>query len=234
MNATALLILAAAVVTPKPVVTDWANPPFDIVAGNVDLTVGQDMSLVSARYIFKYVEAEDADHAARVFIHYPFYAPADSADWQDAANTADLKLEVKGQTLRPIAGSRIDYSSLTEFPIVDNAQVFVATFEVPRSMARVRFEGTISHVQSNFHYRGDTVSLFTPWLPRVEKKPHLFHDGDRDFTVTVHAMSGLACRLISPNAKVIENSPAEIVVVSEHRQSVAVAVQPAPAAPKAP
>jgi hypothetical protein len=230
MRAIAFLFLAvAAVAAPDPVVTDWANPPFTLVAAQVDLTVGQDLTLVSGRYTFQYVEAEDVNHDAHVFIHYPFYASAGTSDWREAVSAADLKLEAGGQTLKPIEASRMEYAALTDFPLVDDAQVFVATFEVPRSIARVRFGATISQVQSNFHYHGDIVAVFTPWLPKIQAHPSLFRPAGHDFTVTVHAMSGYVCHLLTPNATVLENTAGRIAVVSEHRQTVAVAVQAAPA-----
>ncbi|HVU17765.1 MAG TPA: hypothetical protein VHD32_12635 [Candidatus Didemnitutus sp.] len=200
--------------------------PFKIVAEKVDLTVGKDLTLVSDRCTLKYVESEDPGHMGMVWIRYPIYADSDFADSDEAARAEDLKLQIGPNTYPPASGGHVEYAVLSDFPIVEGARVFFVTFAIPRDAARLRFDAVITHLQPNFHYRGATVALYTPWLPRQESRGITFGAAEPPFTVTLHAGSGLGLKLLSSAEKALVNTTSAVSVVAEHRQTVAVEVAP--------
>jgi hypothetical protein len=213
---------------------DWANPPLAVAASRVELTVGRELTLVSDRSMLQYVERDDAGHSSRLIVHYPLYVEKGLRDWRDAATAADIKLQVGEQTLRPVDGDLVSPEFLSEFPIPEDAGVAVLSFEIPRSLAKLRFEVVISHVQPNFHYRGALLAAYTPWLPKMIKTQKVYGFANEDFSVAFRPLSGIKFRKFTAHPKVVADTPAEFSVVPEHRKTIAVEILPEDAPPAQP
>jgi hypothetical protein len=219
--------LSANPIVVSPPANDWANPPLAIVAENVNLTVGRDLTMVSGQYMFQYVEKDDVGHLARIFIHYPLYVEKGLRDWQEVATASDIKLQVGPQTFLPTSGGLISADYLSDFPIPEDAAVAFLTFEIPRDVAKWRFEVTITHVQPNFHYRGALLAAYTPWLPKIIKTQKVYNFTDQDFSVAIKALEGISIKRYTANAQVVPETAGAVVVAPEHRKTIAVEILPA-------
>lgn len=223
-----LILTASLGAEPVPMVAEGG--PLAVVQHKVEVSVGREMSMVSERYMLQYVERDDTDSQQRLRFQYPLYVEKGLRNTRgDILDSSSIHLEVGGQALAPIEAQLVAPESLSDYPVPEDAAVAQLTFAIPRELARLRFEVTITHLQPNFHYRGAWLAAFTPWYPKAIRIPQPLTPDEVDFSVTFKALSGVTLKKFSALGRILQENPGELSVVSEHRQTVAVEVVPTPA-----
>jgi len=201
---------------------DWENPPLYIASESVELIVGQELTVVSGRFVYQYVKADDTEHLPQVYFHYPVYVKSDVTDGRAIEEAAGFVLLIGDQPLRPVSGSIVRADALSNYPVPEDAAVGFLTFAVPRVLAEQGFEATVRYVQPNFRYRGGRMALHTPWLPRSMRQHPFLNLPDNVYGLRVTAGKDVALQRIPTDAPVLGESAAEITAVPEHRKTVAV------------
>jgi hypothetical protein len=192
---------------------DWTNPPLYIVSEQVELIVGRDLTVVSGRYVFEYVEKEDLERLPRVCVHYPLYVKGDVADWREVQSRTNFDFKIGSYSFAPTSGSIVRTESLSDYPLPEDAAVAFLTFEIPRKLAEQGFEVTIRFTQPNFRYNGGRLSIHTPWLPKSMQRHPYFTLADNTFDLRLAASQGVTIHRIPTDGQVISESPTELVVV---------------------
>ncbi len=204
--------------------------PLAVVQHKVEVSVGREMSMVSQRYMLQYVARDDTDPQQRLRFVYPLYVEKGLRNTrEDILDASSVHLEIGGQALAPIEAQLVAPESLSNYPVPEDAAVAQLTFAIPRDLARLRFEVTITHLQPNFHYKGAWLAAFTPWYPKSIRSLQPFAPDEVDFSVTLKALSGVSLKKYSALGRILKNTPTELSVVSEHRQTVAAEIVATPA-----
>jgi hypothetical protein len=219
---------ATVMAEPVPMVAEGG--PLTVVQHKVEVSVGREMSMVSERYMLQYVERDDTDPQQRLRFIYPLYVEKGLRNnREDILAASVVALEVGGQSLAPIDAQLVVPEALSDYPVPEDAAVAQLTFAIPRDLARLRFEVTITHLQPNFHYKGVWLAAFTPWYPKAIHIPQPLAPDEVDFSVTLKALAGVSLKKFSAVGRILRETPTELSVASEHRQTVAVEIGAAPA-----
>ena len=225
-----LACLAGAPVLPAaPIAVAPAGTPLIVVAAKVELTIGREMAMVSGRYMYQYVEKDDDDHQSRLLLQYPVYLEKGLKSLEDMISASSIRLQLGDQTFYPTAGDYLAPEVLSDYPAPEDAAVAMLTFEIPRASARLRFEVTITHLSPNFHSHGALLAAYTPWLPRSYEYRNAYGLQDHDFEVSLRAIEGFALQPFPTKARVLQETPTELVVFPEHRKTIAAEVVAVPA-----
>lgn len=205
-----------------PIAGDWINPPLALVSQQVELTVGRELTMVASTSVYQYVARDDFDHRARLYIHYPLYVETGLKDWREIVTSSEIKLEIGAVAYAPTTGGFFAADVISDFPVPEDAAVAYLVFEIPRELATRRFEARITHLQPNFHHRGALLAAYTPWLPKFVDFVKLLRPDEHNFEVSVRAMSDVTFRRYTAQGTVLRETPATLVVIPEHRKTIAV------------
>jgi len=218
----ALLLAVGVALSPRLIAGDWENPPLYVVSEKVELIVGQELTVVSGRFVFQYVKADDTERLPQVYFHFPVYVKRDITDWRVAQDAAGFELQIGGRVFRPVSGSLVAAESISSYPVPEDAAVVFLTFAVPRSLAEPGFEAIVHYVQPNFTYLGGRLALHTPWMPRSMRQHPYLALADNVFEVRLSAGRDVSLQRVPTEVAVLAESPTEITAVPEHRQTIAV------------
>ena len=116
--------------------------------------------MVSSKYFYQYVEKDDPDHQAHLLLSYPMYVEKGLKNLDDIVSASAIRLQVGEQAIDPREAEFVATDCLSGFPVPEDAQIAVLTFDIPRSVARLRFPVTVTHLQPNYHYKGALIAAF--------------------------------------------------------------------------
>ena len=222
-----LIVVAGSVLLQaEPIAIVAAGGPLAVVAARVEVSVGKEMSMVSSKYFYQYVEKDDPDHQAHLLLSYPMYVEKGLKNLDDIVSASAIRLQVGEQAIDPREAEFVATDFLSGFPVPEDAQIAVLTFDIPRSVARLRFPVTVTHLQPNYHYKGALIAAFTPWLPKMIRVPNGYSLEDHEWEVSLRALSGVTLRKVALPGKVLQESSTELAVVPDHGKTLAAEIVP--------
>ncbi len=225
------LLTSAAVLHAEPIAIVGAGSPLAAVAARIEVTVGREMSMVSSKYYYQYLEKDDPDHSAHLLLAYPLYVEPGLKTLDDIISASALRLQVEDQPIAPREAELVPPGFLSGYPVPEDAQVALVTFDIPRSVARVRFPVTITHLQPNYHYHGALLAAFTPWLPKMIRAASGYALEDHEWEVSLHALNGVTLKQLAAPGKILADTAAELTAVPEHGKTLAAEILPAATTP---
>jgi hypothetical protein len=231
---TALFALLAPVARAQDVALVVSRSPFCLVGQSVTVSVAAGMSMVDGQYEYKYVPRFDqVPPSDSVPFDFPVFVPK-SVDGLDAlTEITQIKLHVGRAAFDPADCVPLPESAQALPMVPDDTRAMVFTFQLPRTLLQKQLTLRLSYFQPHFHYAGQEVSAYLPWLPDFEAlKNELLFSRD-DFVVDFQAVGAVRLHRLSVNRAVVSDTPREVKVHPVDREMIAVAVEPENAAPKA-
>jgi hypothetical protein len=224
-----IITLSSLAAAPQGVI----RPPMAVVSQNVLVSVGPKMSMVVGRYWYQYIPSFD-DGAQRIAIHYLAFVPKDASSHAELLEISQVKLMVGERQFLPETARVLEPAEVgaIELPPED-AAVALFTFQVPRSLATLRFDVVISHFQPHYRYEGQNIAAFLPWLPHLEELRRPQELKDSDFIVSFEALAGAKFEHATTNLEVRQKSDNKLVVHPRHFTNIAVRVDNDPQPPAA-
>jgi hypothetical protein len=212
--------VASAFGAPKDVILS----PVTVVSENVNVSVGPKMALVVGRYWYQYVPKLD-DHTPRVAIQYAAFVPQGVTTYTELLEVSQVKLMLGDREFRPESARVLEVEEISGMQAMpEDAAVAWFTFQIPRELARLRFDVVISHFQPHYHYEKKLVAAYLPWLPNLERFRTEMELRPAEFTVTVEALPKTTFELLSVVTDVGNRSDKRMIVHPLHLENIAVAV----------
>jgi len=222
----ALLLLPSAVLFGAPKNTILS--PIAVVSEAVHVSVGPKMALIAGRYWYQYVPRFD-DHTPRIAIHYAAFVPKEASTRRELLEASQIKMMIGEREFLPEDARVLDLAELGAMEALpEDAVVAWFTFQIPRELARLRFDVVISHFQPHYRFKDKTVAAYWPWLPHLEELRLPMELKPIDYLVTFEALAGAKIALISHPSNVKEQSDTKLVVHPLHLENIAVAVTDTP------
>lgn len=226
-----LLLVSAALLRAAPAPNDWVQPPVTVVSERVNVSVGEKLALVSGQYWLQYVKKFDDPDIKVVSVYYPVFVPKTETTFAAICEITQAKLMLGEREFAPAQARQLASEELGETQALpEDGAIAWIVFQIPRELARVRFDVMITHFQPICHRDGKPMAAFLPWLPNLESLRTEMELKDSDFVITVDALPGVSIEPISANEKVEKKTPKQLVVHPVHGETVAVAVKTEPAA----
>ena len=216
-------LLSGTVVSGTP--ADWIPSPVVVVAENVNVSVGESASLVVGRYWYQYVAKLDDKVSPRIAIYYAIFVPSGTTSAKDLIETSAVKLMLGEKVFYPETARLLtdeETGPLQAAP--KDASVAWFIFQIPRELAKLRFDVLISHFQPHSLYDHKTITAYLPWLPELEAQRRDLEIFDKDLVITFEALPDVKLQLESVNSKVETKTATQIVVHPLHWENIAVAV----------
>lgn len=225
-----ILLIAATILSAKPVPSDWIQPPIVVVAENVKVSVGESMALIVGRYWYQYVKRFDDRSSGNVPIYYTAFVPESVTEYRDLLEVSQVKLMVGEREFRPESARLLTDDEIGRVPTLPHGTgIAWFTFQIPREFAELRFAVVISHYQPHYIYEGKSVSAYYPWLPNLEPLRKELELLDKHLTVTFEALPGVTFATLTNNDRIIKSTPQRLELTPAHQEIIAVSVLPADA-----
>jgi len=221
------LIAGPAGLVAAPMELERNGPPLAVIGAKVELTVGRALSTVNAVYLVQYLPKDDPDHDAKLSLQCAIYVDKSLTDPADIANAAAAQLVVGRQSFTPDAVEIVPADRISDYPVPEDAAVALLRFDIPRTIAHVRFEATLNWIQPNFHYHGALLAAYTPWLPHMIVNTPIFAPDQHDFEVSLKPVTGVILKKYAIQSRLLRESADELVYLPMHRQTIAAEIQPA-------
>lgn len=201
--------------------------PIAVVSQSVHVSVGPEMALISGRYWYQYVPKFD-DHTPRVAIHYLAFVPKDSGTTRkELLEASQIKMMVGEREFLPEDARVLEGDELGGMAAApENAHIAWFTFQIPRELARLRFDVIISHFQPHYRYENKTIAAYWPWLPHLEELRLPLELKPIDYLVMFEALPGAKFELTTHVSNIKEQSETKLVVHPLHLENIAVTVTP--------
>jgi len=204
---------------------DWAPSPVQVVAENVHVSVGNKLALVVGRYWYQYVAKFDDTLSPRVAIYYAMFVPKSYTSRTDLIDISQIRLTMGEQTFSPETARVLSDEEVGPLQVAPkDFAVAWFVFQIPRALAKLRFDVLIEHGQPLYNFDGKPTAAYWPWLPELEDLRKETELKDSDFVVTFEALPHVTFKPESINTKVIESSPTKLVVHPVHEENIAVGV----------
>jgi hypothetical protein len=217
-------VASAAVLRAEAIAMVAPGGPLAVVSARAELTVGKEMSMLYSKFMYQYMERDDPGHNSRLFLRYPLYVEKGLKNLDDIVSASAIHLQVGDQTIDPREAEFVAPETLSDYPVPEDVAVAVVTFEIPRSVARLRFEVVIQHLQPNFHYHGALLAAYTPWLPKAIRPISAYNLEDHEWEVSLKALKEVRLKKVTAPGKVLKDADDELIAVPEHRQTLAVEI----------
>ena len=206
--------------------SDWAPAPIVVVSENVNVSVGPQMALVVGRYWYQYVAKLDDRVSQRIPIYYATFVPKNVTAFRDLLEVSQVKLMLGERMFLPESARILSDEETGILQIAPkDAAIAWFVFQIPRDLARLRFDVVISHFQPHYHYEGKSIAAYWPWLPQLDPLRKDLELMDKDFVVTVEALPHVRLKAESINAHLESSSPERLIVHPTHGENIAAAVE---------
>lgn len=222
---------AAGAAAPTQGPRDAQPSPLTVVSESVHVSIGPEMALIVGRHWLQYVPRKD-DVTPRIAVHYPAFVPKGVTAHDELLELTQVKMMVGETEYRPESSRILDAAELGAIQVApEDAAVAWFTFQIPRRVARHRFDVVISRFQPHYHREGKTVAAYWPWLPDLEALRLELELKDSDYILTFEGLPGTEIELLSTPSVVVKQTATLLTVRPRHLENIAVAVKPAAAAP---
>jgi hypothetical protein len=204
---------------------DWAPSPIEVVSENVHVSVGEKLALVVGRYWYQYNQKFDDGVSPRIPIYYATFVPKSYTTRADIIDLSQIRLTIGEQSFNPETARILTDEELGAIQVAPkDFAVAWFVFQIPRAIAKLRFDVLIEHGQPLYDYEGKHIAAYLPWLPELEETRKDLELKDSDFVVTFEALPKVTFKPESINTKVMESSATKLVVHPVHLENIAVAV----------
>lgn len=208
-----------------PAPADWSQSPVAVVSENVNVSIGEKMTLVVGRYWYQYVPRLDDRGSTRVAIHYAAFVPSDITDYKGLLEVSQVKLMLGEKEFLPESARLLTDAETGPIPTLPHGVALAwFTFQIPRSIAELRFDAVISHFQAHYTYEGKTVAAYWPWLPNLEELRQELELMNKDFVVSFEALPGVEMEKLTLNSRVEKSTPQRLIVHPLHQETIAVSI----------
>lgn len=219
----ALALATPSVVSAKP--SDWAPSPIEVVSENVHVSVGDKLALIVGRYWYQYNQKFDDGISPRIAIYYTTFVPKSYATRSDIIDISQIRMTIGDQSFTPETARILSDEEVGAIQVAPkDFAVAWFVFQIPRTIAKLRFDVLIEHGQPLYDYEGKHIAAYLPWLPELEGTRKDLELKDSDFVVTFEALPKVTLKPESINIKVVESTPTKLVVHPVHLENIAVSV----------
>ncbi|HEY9155223.1 MAG TPA: hypothetical protein VIM69_08840 [Opitutaceae bacterium] len=219
----AIFALAGSYASARP--NDWTPSPIEVVSENVHVSVGDKLALVVGRYWYQYNRKFDDGISPRIAIYYATFVPKSYASRSDIIDISQIRLTVGEQSFTPETARILTDEEVGAIQVAPkDFAVAWFVFQIPRAVAKLRFDVLIEHGQPLYDYEGKHIAAYLPWLPELESTRKDLELKDSDFVVTFEALPKVTFKPESINTKVVESTDTKLVVHPVHLENIAVSV----------
>ncbi len=230
-----LLLLAPFLRAEDEVALVLSRSPFCLVGQTVTVSVGAGMSMVEGQYEFKYVPRLDSlPPSETVSFEFAVLVPKEIDRLDALTEITQFKLHAGSATFDPADFGLLPVGPTMPALIPEGTRIMVVTFQLPRPVLQKQVALRVTYFQPHYRLAGQEVAAYLPLLPDFEAfKNELLFSRD-DFAVGFEPVGAVRLRRLSVNAAVMMDTPQAVKVHPVDREIIALAVEPAAAAPKTP
>ena len=213
-----------------------SRSPFCLMEATVKVSVARRMAMVEAQYEYKYIPRFDqGPRSDSVAFEFPVFASKDTDSLASLVDITQPKLRVGAVEFAPVDFGPWSEAAGTALPFVpENVKVAILIFQVPRAVLRDRFSMSLTYFQPTYRFADQEVAAYLPLLPDFEALKNELLISRSDFTVEFEAVDAIRLHRLSANESVGQEAPGKVTVHPVHREIIAVAIEAAGPAGKAP